>query len=41
VGKVFIEHEVREQFNEMRNEVIRRKGAGLKERTEKNRMSNG
>ncbi|MDE2118254.1 MAG: SRPBCC family protein [Betaproteobacteria bacterium] len=25
VGKVFIEHEIREQFQEMRNEIIRRK----------------
>jgi carbon monoxide dehydrogenase subunit G len=31
VGKVFIEHEMREQFNEMRNEIIKRKKAGLKE----------
>ncbi|MBA4143461.1 MAG: hypothetical protein H0X43_10775 [Nitrosospira sp.] len=27
VGKIFIEHEMREQFNEMRNEIIRRKKA--------------
>ena len=27
VGKIFIEHEMREQFNEMRNEVIKRKRA--------------
>jgi len=27
VGKVFIEHEVREQFREMRDEIIRRKQA--------------
>ena len=33
VGKIFIEHEMREQFNEMRNEIIKRKKAGLKERT--------
>ena len=39
VGKVFIEHEVREQFNEMRNEVIRRKRGGLKERAEKNTVN--
>jgi carbon monoxide dehydrogenase subunit G len=31
VGKVFIEHEMREQFNEMRNEIIKRKKAALKE----------
>ena len=31
VGKIFIEHEMREQFNEMRNEIIRRKRARLKE----------
>ena len=31
VGKIFIEHEMREQFNEMRNEIIKRKGARLKE----------
>jgi carbon monoxide dehydrogenase subunit G len=30
VGKIFIEHEMREQFNEMRNEIIRRKRAVLK-----------
>lgn len=29
VGKVFIEHEMREQFNEMRNEIIRRKRNSL------------
>ena len=29
VGKIFIEHEMREQFNEMRNEIIRRKRASL------------
>ncbi|SCY17153.1 SRPBCC family protein [Nitrosospira sp. Nsp13] len=29
VGKVFIEHEMREQFNEMRNEIIRRKRDSL------------
>ena len=34
VGKVFIEHEMREQFNEMRNEIIKRKKAGLKEETD-------
>ncbi|MBN9133508.1 MAG: hypothetical protein J0H48_09115 [Nitrosospira multiformis] len=39
VGKVFIEHEVREQFNEMRNEVIRRKSAVLKKGDEGNRVS--
>lgn len=39
VGKVFIEHEVREQFNEMRNEVIRRKSAALKKGDEGNRVS--
>jgi hypothetical protein len=39
VGKVFIEHEVREQFNEMRNEVIRRKRTALKKEDEGNRMS--
>lgn len=33
VGKIFIEHEMREQFNEMRNEIIKRKKAVLKERT--------
>lgn len=27
VGKVFIEHEMREQFHEMRNEIIKRKKA--------------
>lgn len=27
IGKVFIEHEVREQFREMRNEIIKRKNA--------------
>ncbi|MBI5435654.1 MAG: SRPBCC family protein [Nitrosomonadales bacterium] len=27
VGKVFIEHEIREQFQEMRNEIIKRKQA--------------
>jgi carbon monoxide dehydrogenase subunit G len=32
VGQVFIEHEMREQFNEMRNEIIRRKRANLEER---------
>jgi carbon monoxide dehydrogenase subunit G len=32
VGQVFIEHEMREQFNEMRNEIIRRKRADLEER---------
>jgi carbon monoxide dehydrogenase subunit G len=26
VGKVFIEHEMREQFHEIRNEIIKRKG---------------
>ena len=31
VGKVFIENEMREQFNDMRNEIIKRKRAGLKE----------
>ncbi len=31
VGKIFIEHEMREQFNEMRNEIIQRKRANLKE----------
>ena len=31
VGKIFIEHEMREQFNEMRNEIIKRKRASLKE----------
>jgi hypothetical protein len=31
VGKIFIEHEMREQFNEMRNEIIKRKRANLKE----------
>jgi carbon monoxide dehydrogenase subunit G len=31
VGEVFIEHEMREQFNEMRNEIIKRKKASLKE----------
>jgi hypothetical protein len=31
VGKIFIEHEMREQFNEMRNEIIKRKKASLKE----------
>ena len=39
VGKIFIEHEMREQFNEMRNEIIRRKRAGLKERAERNTMN--
>jgi hypothetical protein len=39
VGKIFIEHEMREQFNEMRNEIIRRKRAGLKERGERNMMN--
>ena len=29
VGKVFIEHEMREQFNEMRNEIMRRKKGAL------------
>ncbi|WP_258192516.1 SRPBCC family protein [Nitrosospira sp. Nsp2] len=32
VGKVFIQHEMREQFNEMRNEIIKRKKVDLKER---------
>ncbi|MDQ3186367.1 MAG: SRPBCC family protein [Pseudomonadota bacterium] len=32
VGKVFIEHEMREQFREMRNEIIKRKKASLEER---------
>lgn len=32
VGQVFIEHEMREQFHEMRNEIIKRKRAELKER---------
>jgi hypothetical protein len=32
VGQVFIEHEMREQFSEMRNEIIRRKRASLEER---------
>ncbi|MEO9061426.1 MAG: SRPBCC family protein [Nitrosospira sp.] len=27
VGKIFVEHEIRKQFNEMRNEIIRRKRA--------------
>ena len=27
VGKIFIEHEIREQFKEMRNEIIKRKRA--------------
>ena len=27
IGKTFIEHEIREQFQEMRNEIIRRKQA--------------
>jgi hypothetical protein len=31
VGKIFIEHEMREQFNDMRNEIIKRKRARLKE----------
>src|SRR5687768_15883525 len=31
VGKIFVEHEMREQFNEMRNEIMRRKKAGLKD----------
>ena len=31
VGKIFIENEMREQFNEMRNEIIKRKRASLKE----------
>lgn len=39
VGKIFIEHEMREQFNEMRNEIIRRKRASLKERAERNTMN--
>jgi hypothetical protein len=39
VGKVFIEHEMREQFNEMRNEIIRRKRAVLKKGHERNRTS--
>jgi hypothetical protein len=30
---------MREQFNEMRDEIIRRKRAGPKERAERNRMS--
>jgi hypothetical protein len=32
VGKVFIENEMREQFNEMRNEIIRRKKTALLQR---------
>ena len=32
VGKIFIEHEMREQFNEMRNEIIKRKRVDVKER---------
>lgn len=32
VGKVFIEHEMREQFREMRNEIIKRKKANLEEK---------
>lgn len=32
VGKVFIESEMREQFNEMRNEIIRRKKTALLQR---------
>jgi hypothetical protein len=39
VGKIFIEHEMREQFNEMRNEIIRRKRTALKERAERNMMN--
>ncbi|SFN83333.1 Polyketide cyclase / dehydrase and lipid transport [Nitrosospira briensis] len=31
VGKIFVKHEMREQFNEMRNEIIKRKRARLKE----------
>ncbi|WP_235001406.1 SRPBCC family protein [Nitrosovibrio sp. Nv4] len=30
VGQVFIEHEMREQFHEMRNEIIRRKRASFR-----------
>lgn len=41
IGKIFIEHEMREQFNEMRNEIIRRKNMGLRKRREGNRMNNG
>ena len=41
VGKIFIEHEMREQFNEMRNEIIRRKRASLKERAERNTVNDG
>lgn len=37
IGKIFIEHEMREQFNEMRNEIIGRKKVGLKKRHERNR----
>ena len=29
VGKTFIEHEMREQFNELRNEIIKRKRASV------------
>ena len=31
VGKIFVKHEMREQFNEMRNEIIKRKRTRLKE----------
>ena len=27
VGKIFVEHEIRKQFHEMRNEIIKRKRA--------------
>ncbi len=36
LGKVFIEHEMREQFQEMRNEIIKRKRIDFKERDMRN-----
>ena len=36
LGRVFIEHEMREQFQEMRNEIIRRKRIDFKERNMRN-----
>ena len=39
VGKIFIKHEMREQFNEMRNEIIRRKRIPLKKGHERDRIN--